>query len=399
MKKFTVVCLLIFACAFCFAASEELEMYKFLYTNTQTHEDQLALLQGMAEMKISGAGEFYANALTRLIQNFPNISGANEKMYAENQAILLANLIGQEKYSGAAGDLWRTYESFSDPLVKAEALMTLGKIRAVEFLPRVVRVMKDKNESPGNDRLSEERIAYGAVISLEKFGDMTGYLPVYFASKGWYTQRVKSQASRSLKVISADPTEPMISVITGAEYIYEIKLDALQFVNTSDVSKESKSKAALAALNEGWTSGTTDTRQQGQLNTMRKFAMRMIRENGCSDNAVYALLERSYKQFAEPINIRAGAGDRDEALDAISTLSFLATDEAVKKLSDFLMTINGKMQSGALIRNDEDMIRAIIPAIGATKNANGRQALNVVNALNWTSAVKVLARDALAQLP
>ena len=395
MKKITIACLFILTGILCFAASEELEMYTYLYSNSRTHEDQLMLLQGMEEMKISGAGEFYANALARLVSDYPNIrSGTAEKFYAENQAILLAGLVGREKYADAADNLWKTVESFADPLVKAEALMSLGKIRAAQFLPRVIRVLNDLNQSPPRDRLNGERIAFGAIISLEKYGDISGYLPVYFASKGWYNERVKSQAIRSLQVISADPTEPMINLIKSAAYDYETKFAALQAINAADVSKESKSRTALAAFTEGWGSNSTDTRLRGILNSIRKLSMSMIRENGCSDNAVYGLLERSYKQFAD-----RNDGERDEAIDAIITLRSLATVEAVDKLSAFLTTINDKLQYGTHTRKDEDLAREIIPAIGAAGQANGRRVLNTVNSLNWTPAVKRQAQEALEQLP
>ncbi|MCL2880588.1 MAG: hypothetical protein FWF29_10105, partial [Treponema sp.] len=313
----------------------------------------------------------------------------------ENQAILLASLVGQEKYSGAADDLWKLYNLFSDPLVKAEALMSLGKIQAVQYLPQVIKVLENlTNNAPGRDHLSGERVAFGAIIALEKYGNMDGYLPVYFASKGWYNDRVKNQALKSLPLISEDPTERMISVIKSPGYTYDVKLAALQSVDAASVSADSKSQAALAAFNESWLASTNDVRLRGFLNSMRKTSMRMIRENGCSDSAVYPLLEKSYNQFAT----HAG-GDRDEALDAIVTLRTLATDDAVQMLSKFLMNINGRLQSKTLTRNDEDLVREIIPAIGATKLAGGRTALNTVNALDWPSAVKALANDALSQLP
>ncbi|HCC36806.1 MAG TPA: hypothetical protein DEQ14_03890 [Treponema sp.] len=393
MKKLLVAGLLMCVGFFGFAAPEDLNVYSYLYSSAQTHESQLALLQAMAELKLSGGGEFYSGALRRLVMEYPNIKSATEKNCADDQAVLLASLLGQEKYATAAPDIWRLMNTFSDPLVKAEALMALGQIRATAYLPQVIRVLDELNSTPSQDRLSGERIAFGAIIALEKYQDISGYLPVYFASVGWYTDRVKNQARQSLAVIAADPTEPLINIITGSGYIYETKLAALNALESSSVSNSAKSSAAAAALNEGWKASTSDVRQRGLLNNIRKMAMDMIRRYGAADDTVYPLLERSYTQYADR------DGDRDEALDAIATLRVLATEKAAASLSRFLMNLNAKLQSGRVSQKDENLVRAVIPALGATKQASARQALNAVNGLDWTPAVKNIAREALRQIP
>jgi HEAT repeat protein len=82
--------------------------------------------------------------------------------------------------------LWKTVESFANPLVRAEALSSLGKVQAVDFIPQVVQLLSDLNLDPGRDPMVNEQVAYGAVISLEEFKDNSGYLPVFFVSIGWY---------------------------------------------------------------------------------------------------------------------------------------------------------------------------------------------------------------------
>ena len=394
MKKVIITCLFVLAGSLCFAASDELEMYAYLYDGAPTHEGQLALLQTMAESKITGAGEFYAKAFGALVKDYQNIKGANEKLYAENQAILLASLLGQEKYAAAADDLWRAYITFSDTLVKAETLMSLGKIRASQFLPQVIKVLNDLNEAPVKDRLSGERVAFGAIISLEKYGDISGYLPVYFASKSWYNDRVKNQALRSLQIISADPTDYLISVIKSAGYKYDQKLAALQAVDASNVSGDSKSKTAVAAFTVGWEASTTNISERSQLRNIRMLSMDMIRANGCSDNSVYPLLAKSYTQYSDRTD-----GEEQECYSAINTLSTLATEEAAQRLSGFLMNLNDKQKSGNVRQKEEQLVRKVIPAIGAAKQAVARPVLNAVVALGWIETVKNLARQALQQIP
>jgi hypothetical protein len=395
MKRLFTIVLLALVAVWGFAGSEELEIYTYLYNGALTNTEQLDLLQNVAELKISGAGEFYAGALHRLVTSYQNIRDVTEKNAANEQALLLAELLGNEKYNAAAPDLWRTVESFTDPLVKAEALMALGKMRATAFLPQVIKVLADLNATSTQDRLYGERIAFGAIIALEKYQDPSGYLPVYFASTGWYSDRIKSQARKTLALISEDSAGYMTQVIQGSGYNYQTKLEALRTIEASGADNSAKAGVAVAALTEGHRASTNVVAQRTALNQMRKLAINMINRYKTEDEAVYGLLERSYKQFAE-----RNDGDRDETLDAIVTLAALGTDESARRLSAFLMTINQKLQRGTHTRKDEDLARELIPALGKAGRPIGEAtaALNSVTTLGWTEAVKNLAREALKNI-
>jgi hypothetical protein len=396
MKRLFIVLSLICCIALTgFAASaEDLEIYTYLYENSRTIPDQLGILTVLQTLKLNGAGEFYAKALNRLVIQYPTIlSGPTvEKLAADDLAQALAALVGEEKYTAAAPDLWRTVGAFSSPLVKAEALIALGKLRATAFLPQVIRVLQDLNAAPPSGREEADakgRIAMGAIISLEKYRDPSGYLPVFFMSASGYPDRVKVQAAKSLPIILDDPSAPLTEVIRGASYPYSTKFLALQTAEAANISNESKAGVALVAFSEGWRSSTNDVRQRQELARMRKTSINMLLRYGIDDPAVYPLLERSYKE----------GGDDDEKLGSIATLASLASEDSARLLSSFLLIINGRMQSGSSNRTDETMIRAIIPALGNIGKASGRSALRSVLSSDWPNMVKNLANDALSKLP
>ncbi|MDR0876687.1 MAG: hypothetical protein LBN21_01435 [Treponema sp.] len=395
MKRLITILLLVIVAAFGFAGSEELEIYSYLYNGASTYTDKLGILQTVAELKPSGAGEFYAGALHSLVSDYQNIRNVGEKTAADEQAQILSELLGDEKYTAAAADLWWVAENFQNPLVKADALVALGEIRAMAFLPQVIRVLTDLNLSPARDRLTGERIAYGAILSLEKYGDISGYVPVYFAATGWYSDRIKSQAVKSLAVISQDPSEPMTQIIRSPGYDYPTKFAALQTEEASGASNQAKAGVALAAYTEGWRASTSDVSQRMTLLRMRLMGMDMIKRYGAPDASdpkaeVYRLLERSYKEGSET--------DREESLNAITTLSVINSDEAVNRLNSYLMLLNGKMQSGTLNTKDRVMVREIIPALGRTRNSKAGIVLRSVTSLNWEEGVKNLAREALKEI-
>jgi len=371
-----------------FAAQEDVDVYAYLYNAALTNTAQLDILQNMSEARLSGAGEFYAKALRKLLAEYKNIKTVTEKMAADEQAILLSAMLGTEKYTQAASDLWLVVDGFSAPLVKAEALMALGKIRAVNYLPQVIRVLESLNTSPTADRLTGERIAFGAIIALEKYQDPSGYLPVFFASIGWYSERIKSQAARSLPFIAKEPAPYMLEVVKGSGYDYSTKYAALKTIEAAKVDNKNKVSVAVAAFIEGWRGSSTDVQLRTTLADMRKMAIKMINRYKTSDVSIYPLLERSYSH----------GYDMQEKLEAVATLASLGTDESAQLLSKFLMELNNKRLNDNIKQEDEQMVRAVIPALGKTGRTLGKQALIAVGGSNWTPAVKRLADDAMKKL-
>jgi len=389
MKKFIILCtLMVGSAVLSFAASEEVQVYEYLYNSASSNSAQLDILQNMAEARLDGAGEFYSKALKKLVSDYRNIRSITERNAADEQAILLSALLGAEKYTEAAPDLWQVVEGFPAPLVKAEALMALGKIRATAFLPQVIRVLESLNTFPTADRLNGERIAFGAIISLEKYQDPSGYLPVFFASTGWYSDRIRSQASKSLPLIADNPTPFMQDVVRGSGYNYPIKLQALRIIEASKVDNKDKAGVAVAALSEGWRSYTNDVQLRIALSDLRKLSINMINRYKTDDESVYPLLERSYSE----------GFDAQEKLNAIAALASLGTEESSRRLSKFLMNLNAKRLSDNIKQEDEQMVRAVIPAIGQAGHPLGRSALVAVGSSNWTPAVRALADNAIKQL-
>jgi len=372
-----------------FSASEEVQVYEYLYKASPTHSGKLDILQNMAESRLSGAGEFYAKALRDLVGDYKNIKDPTERYAATEEAMLLSALLGAEKYTQAANDLWLVVDGFADPLVKSEALMALGKIRATAYLPQVIRVLESVNAAPTADRLNGERVAFGAIISLEKFQDPSGYLPVFFASTGWYSDRIRTQAAKSLPLIAQNPAPYMLQVVKGSAHNYSTKYSALRTIEAArGVDNKEKVSVAVAALTEGWRSSTNDPQLRQVLADMRKMAIGMINRYKTDDEAIYNLLERSYTQGV----------DTQEKIAAITALASQGTEESAKRLSKFLMDLNAKRVSGNVRQEEEQMVRVIIPAIGQTGRNSGRSALSAVRASNWTPAVVTLADNAMKQL-
>lgn len=369
-------------------ATESLDVYTFLYEQATSPQERLAILKSLSDQGVDGAGPLYAQALSQLLQEFPALRTTADRDAADQSARLLAQLLGNSKYTAAAGDLWRVVENFSNPLVKADALIAMGKLRHPDYSEHIEKLLQSLNLKPVADPEAGEKIAYGAILALEKYQQPSGYLPVFFAATGWYSKRIRDQAEISLPYILENPETPLTGLIKSSAYTYDLKLLALQRMEASRASSDAKARVAGLALAEGWRSATMDVKQRVQLGNIRKLAIDMLRRYQTSDTTVLPLLERSYKEGI----------DTEEKLGAIAALAAIGTDDAARLLSSFLLGLNAKRKANNITQEDEQLVRAVIPALGATGKAVARPALQAVEYQDWTNYVKTLAQDALKQI-
>ena len=389
MKKLiTLIAVLTVISGAIFAQADEPDFYTQQLNEQETIEGMKKVVLNASQ---DGAStEFYARALERLVYFLPNLTGAaTQRKDADDLGQLLAANLGEAQYTEAGPNLWKLVESVTNPLVRAEALAALGKVQATDFIPQVVQLLSDLNLEPGEDPMVREQVAYGAIIGLEEYRDSSGYLPVFFVTVGWYSDRIKSRAREALPKIMDNPTEPLVSVIKGSSYNFPTKYGALQVLEASDVTTQQKSQGAVAALTEGWNTNISQSAVRSTVINMRKLSISMIRRYGTEDANVYRLLERSYRE----------GSDTEEQIATIAALSALASDDSARILSGFLMDINTRLSRGTLTQEDERMVRVIIPALGNTGRPGARNALRATTQADWTSTVLKLAQDALKQIP
>ncbi|MDR0562213.1 MAG: hypothetical protein LBG73_05940 [Spirochaetaceae bacterium] len=402
MKRIIAVILLGLIACTAFADDSELEFYKAQFDNALTAVHRLSILQivrgpedpdseGSFPQEMENAGDFYAYALGRILQTYPNLKGQKEFDAADDSFRLITGRLTEDQ-TDLGPNLWRVVELVSNPLVKMDAIKALGKVQATDLFPNVVQVLKDTNSSPYGNRLAGERIAYGAIDALKAYKNPSGYLPVFFALNGWYSNSLKKVADQALPEISEDPIEPLTEVFHSGAYTLEEKYIALRAIEEKTSDEGAKGKAAIAALSEGWRGVTTNTKMQKEAVRLRKLAIDMITRygiDGAEDDEkeqAYKLLERSYRYGA----------DEEEQIGVIHALGGekLATEESAKLLSVFISIMNNKLERGALDQRDERYMRTLIPSLGATSQAAGKPVLNQVLALGWSAGIHQLAQKA-----
>jgi hypothetical protein len=413
MKRYIFVVTLCFSVLSVYADSEELQFYTSQFVNAKTVVDQLTIVKKVAKAygEDPEAFAFSAPSLKRLIEEYPTIKNINVELDAATDvAWYLTEIIatvgsedsGQDpEYSYIGQTLWKTFLTFSNPLIKANAVIALGKIKSMTYLPEIVQILLDCNSYLPPDKaaqLGSERIAYAAINALESYADPSGYLPVFFASRTWYTGWVKRYAAETFPKIIEDPTQPLTAVMQIGGYTYAQKYDALQTLEQSTIEDEVKSQVAVAALMEGWRFSAGTVKANHELISLRKLAIDMIARYGAVDDTtplyeskvvtVLSLLDRSY---------RYGADDREQR-GAIAALGTIASESAVKQLGTYLEDINYKLEQNILTKTDERNARDIILAIGIAANPSVKTTVQASLNLNWTVSVRQLLNQTLEKL-
>jgi hypothetical protein len=120
---------------------------------------------------------------------------------------------------------------------------------------------------------------------------------------------------------------------------------------------------------------------------VRKLAIDMIGKYGVTDEKIYPLLSRSYRM---PFDI-------DEQLRIIHSLSLIEDTHAADLLASFIDSINNKRERDAMQASDERLMRALLPALGATGGSEkGEETLEkVLDIQGWSGVIRNLASQSL----
>ncbi len=355
------------------------------YRSAYNARQRMAVIREAADARPEGVGALYAEALAQLLLEEPSVKRSEDRDAADAMARLLCGLLGDEHYLPAAKDLWRVVQNLANPLVRADALIALGQMRALEYLEKISLLLLDLNLQPGTDPEASEKVAYGAVLGLEKYRDINGYVPVFLAANGWYSDRTRKQAEAALAVITDDPTTVLLPVIESAAF--DIRTKALEKVNASQATPENKTKAAFVGLSQGWKIVSSEVKSKTELAALRKTALAILAAYGSGAEAV-PLLKNSYES----------GYDFEEKTSALSAFAKNPSDAAAVALSAFLTDLNKKRQVDAVTAEDDRLVRALLQNMGTNGHPALKSALQDVAYLGWTNPIMQLAKDAIAKL-
>jgi hypothetical protein len=384
MKRAFAIFLMAFAVAALGFADETAEIYQMLYKQAEGLPQKCAAVSSLVSLDDKSTAPILAAALEELLLKGQSYSSPGDQELYGRAVRLLSQALGDYKYTPAASDLWEVSQSVSDVLAQAEAIISLGKLRSLEYAERIALKLRDLNLKPTEDRDSGEKLAYACVISLDKLKDPRGFSPVFFAIDSWYSLRVRQQAIDALPRIADDPTDS-IKEILGVESP-ERKLRALQAETASKAAPQRKVEAAVLALNLGHLKIPRDKAEGKTLADLRKLALRsLIAYKAAGPDPV----DGCASSFAKGL-------DDEEKLLALSALGTNGSDPAASVLRDVIMKMNDDQRAGLSDDTRNRLAKAAMENAGLTKNKLLKPALLAVTFNDkWSGGILLAAQTAL----
>ena len=388
MKRFLASAALVFAVAAMGLADETTEIYQMLYKQAAGLQQKYNAAVNLVGLEDKATAPILAQALEELLLAQSVYSLPSEQDLYGHTLRILAQALGDYKYIPAAPFLWDVARYVPDALAKGEAMIAIGKMRALDYVERVSLKLRDLNNMPPADSDSGEKVAYSTIIALEKFKDVRGFSSVFFATDAWYSQRVRQQAVKSLPGICDDPTDAIIEIMKFETPVRRLR--ALQAEADSKAAESRKIEAAVFALNLGHLKVPIDKREARAFGEYRKLALRMLTAYKAVGTAPIDGCNASYER----------GFDDEERLLALQALGANGSDPAAMALGDIITKLNENQKDGVADETRNRMARAAIENCAVAKNRIVRTVLLAVSSNNtWSNGIILAAQNAIKALP
>ncbi|PKL09297.1 MAG: hypothetical protein CVV51_04480 [Spirochaetae bacterium HGW-Spirochaetae-7] len=384
MRKYRTIALaaaLIFMASSAFAG-DAVRIYGRILAEATTVQQKYAIATSIAALNDPDAAQYVADALDWALATRSSIKTGPEREIYERLSRTLLKSLGDWRYTNAATSAMRAIEDSPDPLTKAEALTALGSMRAVEYAERISLMLRDLNNEPSADRDAGEKIAFGCVLALERMRSPVGFSPLFFASEGWYSRRVRDQAERSLPLILEDPSDAVMAILSVETPPRMIRALALELRSAAPAA--GKGRVASMALLRGIASSPRNRTEENQLSELRVMAMNALAAMGPGDGSLASNLTEAYR-----------IGPTDERLVALKAMGADRTAASARALRDIILDLNSAQLAGVVDETRNSLMRAALQ--NAAINANKELAPAIQTVLinsGWSGGVLALASAA-----
>jgi hypothetical protein len=251
MKKILVICVALLVLGMeAFAMNENVVVWEQIYQQADSDQQRLSVLLKIIDLKDSEFAPVLQKALDELVTRRLE-SGTTEEQFNKNRlASLLVQELGNLKSIESAESVYNLYNEVTEPVLKGEAAVALGKMRATDYAEKLSFDLASINlqPDPATSR-NQEIVALALVQSLNAMRSPLGYEPVFLASMGWYSaaSMVRQTAEAALVTMVDDPTDSILKILTDNPSL-EIKLKALEASFASKASSDQKIKVASQTL-------------------------------------------------------------------------------------------------------------------------------------------------------
>lgn len=367
--------------------SEVSEMYARLYERAYTLQQKQEIMVAIEEQDDPDLASFLGAALEALISTQRAVTGATDRSIHAQLMRMVVRKLGGLRARDAAPLVLEAAEETTDPVLKAEALAALGSIGIPSYAEKIAAILRGLNLNPGGDRQAAETVASGCIEALERLREKAGFVPVFDASLGWYSRRVKDAAAAALAVMVEDPSE-MLAGIVRTDPSFEAMLRAMEFSAASSAPAEGRIRVALAGLEQAMIRGGRNATEETALSRIRTTAAAVLRDLKADSREAVPMLRTVL--FSES----APSGEKMTILEALGASG---SAEGAAVLIAYLKWHNDRKESG-IQPKDERLLRSVIVILGGMARQEAAGELVRVKTLGYALGPVHDAEAALAKL-
>lgn len=365
------------------AADDSVRVYGQILSEAETVQQKYSAATSLAALDDPAGAEDMSAALDWALAARSTVRPGSELESYERLVQVLVRSLGDWRYTNAASSVMRACDDSGDPMTRAEALMALGSMRAVEYAEKVAIMLRDLNAEPAKDADAAEKVAYGCVIALERMHSPAGFSPLFFASEGWYSRRVREQAEASLALLLDDPSDAVAAILAVETPPRLLRALALEL--RSGAPAAGKVHVAGVALRRGIALSPRNRTEQNQLSQLRVDAMNALVALGGSGGTAAADIAEAYR-----------IGPTDERLVALKALGADRTPACALALAAIIEALDKDQKAGVVDETRNLLMRAALQNAAASARKELAPVLQAVRANDgWSSGVLTLAAEAI----
>jgi hypothetical protein len=392
MKRLQTLALLLSFCSFgAFALNEDVVAWEQIYRKADSDEQRLSVMLKIMQYKDRDFTPLLAESLDRLMTRRIEEGTQKDRMAKNALARLIVQELGNLNSGDSAESVYNLYVEVKEPVLKGEAAVALGKMRAVRYAERLALDLSSLNLRP--DPVSprdQEILALALVQALDAMRSPIGYEPVFLAARAWYSSssRVKETAQSALVTMVDDPTDSVMKIMVSNPST-EIKNAALAAALASKSPLERKASIASQALKTGIEKVGNDPTSKAAISRLRVAAM----------NGLTATRDKSPENVPLLVSVIGMDAKNDatleETLKAYVALGVNGSDAAVEFLSKKLGEYDDRERSKANTVRDKSLIRQIVASMALTKNPKVKGALLQSLNVDYDANIRNALKDAL----
>lgn len=397
MKKIFAGVLIALVVSTLLSAEEQGQVLSRLYNSVTDLEQKYSAMQKMVRLDDPSLELTYINALSELLEGeYYNASTGEDKTLWYDLTLMILREVGEIKAQDAAPLAYIVMRDY-DGLLRSEAMIALGSMKAVEYTEEMATALRNINFNQRSDTDKAQTEAYGAILGLNRMGDIRGFEAVFYAHIGWYNRRVKSLAKRTLEEMLPDPTDEIMKIVETASS--DIKLVALEAEKNSNASAENKNRVAASALELGVTLQGASVEERVSLRQLRLLAMDIIIESKASIEDTVPHLQRAYDEAFSQFQASSAtdSNSQEELIKTVEALGLNGSEAAVMSLVNYLEYFHERKRGGVSPnRGEELLLRQIMYGLGICGNADlALPALSAVEIYDYSNSVNRAAKNAM----